>query len=109
MRQGCPVNPLLFILESEHLACAVKRSTIIRGIPFPINDPETDGTAEVRINGYVDDTQLFGSTEESLMECFNIHKRFENPSGAKVNTNKTLALYNGSWRNKIPEFNEIKL
>ena len=33
---------------------------------------------------------------------------FEKSSGAKVNKTKTYGLYTGPWRNKIPEFNEIK-
>ena len=35
-------------------------------------------------------------------------KCFENASGAKVNKNKTFGLYTGAWKNKIPEFNDIK-
>ena len=107
MRQGCPVSPLLFVLQAEPLACAIIRSTLIRGIPLPVNNHETQNPPEVKINGYVDDTQLFVSTEASLVECFNILKRFEKSSGAKVNKNKTFGLYTGAWKNKIPEFNEI--
>ena len=107
MRQGCPVSPLLFVLQAEPLACAIRRSTLIRGIPLPVNNHETQNPPEVKINGYVDDTQLFVSTEASLVECFNILKRFEKSSGAKVNINKTFGLYTGAWKNKIPEFNEI--
>ena len=107
MRQGCPVSPLLFVLQAEPLACAIRRNTLIRGIPLPVSNHETQNPPEVKINGYVDDTQLFVSTEASLVECFNILKRFEKSSGAKVNKNKTFGLYTGSWKNKIPEFNEI--
>ena len=87
MRHGCPVSPLLFILQAEPLACAIRISTIIRGIPLPDINPESIGTPEVKINGYVDDTQFFVSTEESVVECFCILKRYENASGAKVNKN----------------------
>ena len=59
MRQGCPVSPLLSILQAEPLACAVRRCTIIKGIPLPYTNLETNETPEVKINGYVDDIQLF--------------------------------------------------
>ena len=108
MRQGCHVSPLLFILQAETLACAIRRSTIIRGIPLPGINPESNGTPEVKINGYVDDTQFFVSTEESVVECFCILKRYENASWAKVNKYKTFGLYAGAWKNKVPEFNEIR-
>ena len=107
MRQGCPVSPLLFILQAEPLACAIRNSTIIKGIPLSVNYPETQNKPEVKINGYVDDTQLFVSTEDSIVECFNTLKCFEHASGAKVNKNKTYGLYTGACRNKIPEYNEI--
>ena len=107
MGQGCPVSPLLFILQAEPLACAIRKSTIIRGIPLPDINPETNRTPEVKINGYVDDTQFIVSYE-SVVECFCILKCYENASGAKVNKNKTIGQYTGAWKNKVPEFNEIR-
>ena len=64
--------------------------------PLPDINPETNGTQEVKINGYVDDTQFFVLTEESVVESFCILKRYENASGAKVNKNKTFGLYTGA-------------
>ena len=78
MRHECPVSPLLFILQTEPLACAIlTRRKIIRGISLPDINPETIDTLEVKINGYVDDAQFFVSTEESVVECFSILKRYE--------------------------------
>ena len=48
------------------------------------------------------------STEVSIVECFKVLESFEKSSGAKVNKSKTYGLYTGQWRNKTPEFKEIK-
>ncbi|MCG8113315.1 MAG: reverse transcriptase family protein, partial [Candidatus Thiodiazotropha taylori] len=108
MRQGCPVSPLLFILQAEPLACAIRNNPNIRGIPLPLSGRISNERVETKINGYVDDGQLFVSTEESIIQCFKTLITYENASGAKVNKNKTFGLYTGSWRNKTPEFTEIK-
>lgn len=66
MRQGCPVSPLLFILQAEPLACAIRKNRNIKGIPLPYISTENGEREEAKINGYVDDSQLFVSTEESI-------------------------------------------
>ena len=108
MRQGCPVSPLLFILQAEPLACAIRKNTSIKGISLPVSDPQENEITEVKINAYVDDSQFFVTSEDSILECFKVLDSFEKSSGAKVNKTKTYGLYTGPWRNKIPEFNEIK-
>ena len=108
MRQGCPISPLLFILQAEPLAFAIRKNKNIKGIPLPYISPETGEREEAKINGYVDDSQLFFSTEESINECFKVLNCYEKSSGARVNKTKTLGLYTGSWKNKTPIFNEIQ-
>ena len=107
MRQGCPVSPLLFLLQAEPLACTIRTNNNIKGIPLPFSDNGGHET-EAKTNAYVDDSQFFVSTEDSIVDCFRVFDSFEKSSGAKVNKNKTYGLYTGSWRNKIPECNEIK-
>ena len=99
VRQGC----LLYIIQSEPLACAIR----IIGLPLPYKHPGSDQIAEARIVAYVDDTQVFNCTEESVVECFNVIKKFEKSSGAKVHKKKTTGLYIGPWKNITPEFMEI--
>ncbi|MEW8548721.1 MAG: reverse transcriptase family protein, partial [Candidatus Thiodiazotropha sp.] len=108
MRQGCPVSPLLFILQAEPLACAIRKNRDIKGIPLPYISLETGEREEAKINGYVDDSQLFVSTEDSINECFKVLNCYEMSSGAKINKNKTFGLYTGAWKNKTPLFNEIQ-
>ena len=84
------------------------RKKNIKGKPLPLSDPEVQETSEAKINAYVDDSQFFVTTEGSIVECFKVLDSFEKASGAKVNKVKTYGLYIGPWKNKTPEFTEIK-
>ena len=98
---------MLYILQAEPLACAIRKNRNIIGITLPYSDPGTGKQAEVKLVSYVDDTQFFSSTEESIVETFKTANKFEKASGAKINKTKTVGLYLGAWRNKIPLFKEI--
>ena len=107
MRQGCPISPLLYILQAEPLACAIRKSDSIIGIPLPYINPNTGKQAEAKIVSYVDDSQFFNSSEESIVETFKITEKFEKASGAKIHKHKTVGLYIGAWKNKNPGFTDI--
>ena len=106
MRQGCPIAPYLYILQAEPLAQTIRNSEKISGIKIPLN---TDGqTFTAKISAFADDTQLFHTTEESILEGFKILDIYCKASGAKLNLSKTKGLYLGSWKNKDPIFKKIK-
>ena len=56
---------------------------------------------------YVDDSQSFNCSEESITETFKITEKFGKASGARIHKHKTVGLYLGAWRNKTPSFNDI--
>ena len=107
MRQGCPVSPLIFILQAEPLACAIRKNRNIIGFPLPRSKDDNRDPVQVKINAYVDDAQLFNSTENSIKESFELFERYERASGAKIHKTKTTGLYIGPWKTKTPEFTEI--
>ena len=99
-RQGCPISPLLYIIQSEPLACTIRANNDIIGMQLP-------NKKCVKINLFADDTQLFNKNENSINECFKFIEIYEKASGSKVNLNKTIGLYTGRSKNKTPINNII--
>ena len=55
VQQGCPVSPLIYIIQAEPLACAIRSNNKIIGFPLPFIYPENDKPAETKMVSYVDD------------------------------------------------------
>ena len=102
-RQGCPMAPIIYILQAEPLACSIRANYEIKGIKLP-----NTASSEVKLNGFADDLQHIHRTEESIKQSFETLKIYEKASGSKINYEKTEAIYLGSWKNKTPIFTEIK-
>ena len=85
----------------------IRKKKNIIGFPLPNTEHNNNEETEVKINAYVDDSQLFNSTENSIKESFKMFDMYENASGAKIHKTKTTALYIGPWKTKKPEFEEI--
>ena len=62
-RQGCPISPLLYIIQCEPLACTIRANQNIQGMQLP-------NGKSVKINLFADDTQFFNKNEESINKCF---------------------------------------
>ena len=58
-RQGCPIAPLLYVLQIEPMACAIRQNPQIKGILIPNKDKKI----ECKINMFTDDTQLLIRTK----------------------------------------------
>ena len=108
MRQGCPISPLIYILQAKPLACAIRCNNKMKGFPLPFTYTDNTEIAEVKINGFADDTQMFNITEESITECFKTLEKYEKASGAIIHKTKTTGLYTGPWKHKEPEYKKIK-
>ena len=100
MRQGCPISPLLYILQAEPLACAIRKNQNIIGIPLPYINPDSGKRAEAKLVSYVDDAHFFNNSEESIAETFKMTEKFEKASGAKIHTQKTVGLFLGAWKGR---------
>ena len=77
----------------------------IIGITLPDSDPATVKQREVKLVSCVDDTQVFSSTEESIVETFKTANEFEKAPGAKIN--KTTSSQKGNDRS--PENKQVFL
>ena len=77
IRQGCPVSPLIFILQAEPLACAIRKNKNIIGFPLPNVDRENDVKVEVKLNANVDDSQFFNPQKISIKESLKCLKNMK--------------------------------
>ena len=84
-RQGCPLSPLLFSLELDVLATAIRQQKGIRGIQI--------GTEEVKMSLLADDMILYlENPKESSPKLLEDIEQFSNAAGYKIYAQKSLAF-----------------
>ena len=104
-RQGCPAAPILYIIQAEPMACAIRNTPEIHGIK--LSDCEGQPVKEAKICMFADDTQLLNKNDESVEQSFLIFSKFEKASGSKINYEKTKGLFIGRLRGKRPRLTNI--
>ena len=80
VRQGCPLSGMLFVIAIEVLAQKIRRSKMIKGIEIEYN-----GSQEIKLSQYADDTTALLSDSESVMQLFELLDLFERCSRLKIN------------------------
>ena len=93
VRQGCALSALLYVLVSEVLALEIRHNTRIKGYRFNEN--------HFKMTQYADDLMTIVTDDNSLNEVFDVLERFGKATNARINQNKTEALWVGSWKNRI--------
>ena len=78
VRQGCPLPGMLFVIAIEVLAQKITRSKMIKGIEIEYN-----GSQEIKLSQYADDTTALLSDSESVMQLFELLGLFERCYGLK--------------------------
>ncbi len=84
LRQGSPLSALLYIIQAEPLAQAIRNAKQITGIQI--------ANSEIRITSYADDTQIYVKDEKSITETNKIMDIYSQASGAKINHEKTQGI-----------------
>ena len=93
VRQGCPLSGMLFVVATEVLEQKIRRS---KNLMIKRIEIEYNGSQEIKLSQYADDTTALLSDSESVMQLFELLGLFERCSGLKINESKSELLWLGS-------------
>ena len=92
IRQGCPLLPMLYILALEPFLRKLKANLALRGLTLL-------GSSEVaRYTAYADDISVLVTSSAEMKEVNKEIGRYEAVTGAKINREKSVGLWLGSWK-----------
>ena len=94
VRQGCPLSSLIYVLCAEVLAIEIRKNDNIQGYKY------NNFQNEQKLLSFADDMKICIITDQSLFELFKVLHDYELASNAKVNQDKTKALWIGQWQNR---------
>ena len=100
VRQGCPLSNLLYVLCIEVLCLEIKTNEKIKGLNYM--------TKKHKDLSYADDLSILTTSIESLNEIFGTLSKYQNATNAKINIDKTEALWIGTWRSNTIEPHGLK-
>ena len=96
VRQGCSLSCILFILSIEIMASLIRNNTNITGI--------TIGKHERKLVQFADDTSCILENIKSVENLFSTLKYFSKFSGLKLNMEKSILFWVGTWKTpNIPQ------
>ena len=98
VRQGCPLSALLYVLTSEVLSTYIRKNKKIKSFLYGMENLQP---LEHKIVQYADDNCIAVSNMSSLKELFVTLNKYERATNARVNKNKTEALWVGKWIGRV--------
>ena len=102
-RQGCPIAPILYVIQVEPMTCTIRADPDIEDIKIP----GESSIIETKISMFADDTQLLNKNEKSVENSFKILHIYKLASGARINVDKTKGLLIGRLKGRKPRFKKI--
>ena len=90
IRQGDSLSALLYVIQLEPLVNKIRNSPLVKGVTLNLKNLK-ESHIEKGCQ-YVDDSNTFLKSKESIPSYFSIIQRYEKVSGSKVNIDKTVCL-----------------